>query len=94
MRASIQCPFRSQLGFLIQGIILQDRRDEHDQWDIQREAHGAPVSMDAENLVDVGGQRGRDKAVQKSIISIDSHDRSDIQQAQTYKTGAPYSMAS
>lgn len=46
--------------------LLQDRRDKHDQRNVQREPRRAPISVNAEDLVEVGGKRGRNKAVGKA----------------------------
>lgn len=52
------------------GVLLQDRRDEHDQRDVQRETHGAPVPVDAEDLVGVGGERGRNETVGNMVSMV------------------------
>lgn len=42
-------------------ILLQGRRDKHNQRNIEREPSRAPIPVNAEDLVQVGRERGGDE---------------------------------
>lgn len=49
--------------------LLQERRDKHDQRNVQRESRGAPSSIDADDLVCIGCDRGGYKTIQSSAFT-------------------------
>lgn len=54
-------------GRYIGRILLQDRRDKHNQRNIEREPSRAPIPVNAEDLVQVGREGGGDETMQNIV---------------------------
>lgn len=63
--------------------LLEERRNKHDQRNIQREARGAPSPINADDLVGIGGDRRGDKTIRPLAFTLASNPQSPA-----YKKGA------